>query len=294
MSQLESRESKSLFASDTATNIRIVVFVLVSLAMMTLDHRYRYLDTPRDALSTLVYPVQYAVQLPIKTWRWLSESLANRSTLLEENARLRNHQLLIDAQLQKLNALEEENRRLRMLLKSSASFQERVLISELLTIDFDPYRHQMVLNKGARHGVQVGQPLLDQRGVVGQISRVNTLTSSGILITDPNHSLPVQVNRNGLRTLAVGSGNFQELELPYVPNNEDIQVGDLLITSGLGGHFPRGYPVAKVARVEFDRGRPFARIVATPTAQLDRSREVLIITGNPEPESLLTSPLEQP
>jgi rod shape-determining protein MreC len=294
LSQIRHQESKHLFATDTVTNIRIIVFALVSLAMMTLDHRHHYLNALRDTLSTLVYPVQYVIQLPIRTGRWLSENLATRAALLEENKQLRQNQLLINARLQKLTALEEENRRLRMLLGSSVSFQERVLISELLTVDFDPYRHQILLDKGARDGIRVGQPLLDQQGIIGQISQANTLTSNAILITDPNHSLPVQVNRNGLRTLAVGTGNFQELELPYVPNNEDIQVGDLLITSGLGGHFPRGYPVAKIARVEFDRGNPFARIIATPTAQLDRSREVLIIADDPEPENPSVGPLKQP
>jgi rod shape-determining protein MreC len=230
-----------------------------------------------------VYPLQYLIQLPTEASGWLSENLASRSQLLDENAGLRRKQAFINTQLQKLTALETENRRLRMLLESSIERPERVLIAELLSVDFDPYRHQILLNKGTRHGVHVGQPLLDQQGIIGQIVHANTFTSTAILITDPNHALPVQVNRNGLRTLAIGTGHFQELELLHIPNNEDIQVGDLLITSGLGGRFPRGYPVAKVAKVEFDPARPFAHIIAQPTSQLDRSREVLLIISDPSP-----------
>jgi rod shape-determining protein MreC len=289
LSQLK-RNNHSLFAAETVTNIRLIFFVLISIALMTVDHRQHHLDDLRDALATLIYPLQYIIQLPFEGGSSLSRYLADRSTLLEENARLRQKQLLINAQLQKLTALEVENRRLRMLLESSANIQERVLIAELLTVDFDPYRHQILLNKGTRDGVHVGQPLLDEQGIIGQIIHVHTFTSMGILITDPNHAVPVQVNRNGLRTLAVGTGNFRELELPYIPNNGDIQVGDLLISSGLGGRFPRGYPVARVTRVEFDPGRPFAQIIARPTAQLDRSREILLIITSP---ATITRRLEQ-
>lgn len=280
MARLKSNQ-KPLFAAETAANIKVIVCVLASIVLMTLDHR-QHLSTVRGVLATAVYPWQYLVQLPARTGGWLSEHLQSRSTLLEENQRLRQKQLFINAQLQKLTALEAENRRLRLLLESSVNLGERVLIAELLTVDFDSYhRHQILINKGSLHGVHVGQPLLDQEGIVGQIVHANPLTSTAILITDPNHALPVQVNRNGLRTLAVGTGNFNELKLPYIPNNDDIQVGDLLVTSGLGGRFPRGYPVAHVTEVSFDPGQPFARITAKPTAWLDRIREVLLITTPP-------------
>lgn len=281
LAQLTHNPHKTLFARDTAVNVRLVIFVLASIVLMSADHRHR-LDHLRDALATLIYPLQYLIQLPGDTVHWVSETLQSRSALLEENRQLREKQLFVSAQLQKLTALEAENRRLRLLLESSAAIRERVLIAELLTVDFDPYRHQILINKGTRDGVLVGQPLLDERGVVGQIIYANTFTATAILITDPNHALPVQITRNGLRTLAVGSGSFHELELPYIPNNnDDVQVGDVLTTSGLGGRFPRGYPVARVTRVEPDPGRPFARIVARPTARLDRIREVLLIIDQP-------------
>lgn len=281
LSQLKRNNHKTLFAAETAANIRIILFALASIVLMTVDHRQHHLEGMRDALSTFIFPLQYLIQLPVEGGSWLSRYLANRNALLEENARLKERQLLINAQLQKLAALEAENRRLRMLLASSAHIQERALIAELLTVDFDPYRHQILINKGNRHGVHIGQPLLDEHGIIGQIIHASAFTSIGILITDPNHALPLQVNRNGLRTVAVGTGNFRELELPYIPNNGDIEVGDLLVTSGLGGRFPRGYPVARVTQVEFDAGRPFARIIAQPTAQLDRRWEFLLILISP-------------
>jgi len=279
--RINQNQSKPLFAAETAVNLRLFVFVLLSIVVMTLDHRHQHLDSVRNALATLVFPVQYAIQLPFDAAQRLSRSLASHATLLEENRRLRQKQVFINAQIQKLAALEAENRRLRMLLESSVNISERVLIAELMKVDFDPYRHRILLNKGTFHGVHAGQPLLDQQGIIGQIVHASTFTATAILITDPNHALPVQVNRNGLRTLAVGTGNFQELELPHIPNNDDIEVGDLLVTSGLGGRFPRGYPVATVTRVEFDPGRPFARITARPITELDRKREMLLIVDDP-------------
>jgi rod shape-determining protein MreC len=288
--------NKPLFSIDIAANIRVTIFALASIVLMMTDHRTQQLDALRDILATIVYPLQYAVQLPFAAVDRFYDNLIMHRELVDENERLRKKQLFIGAQLQKLNALEAENRRLRMLLESSGDVREQVFIAEVLAVDSDPYRHQILINKGTRQGVHPGQPLIDQQGVVGQIVHANTFTSSAILITDPNHALPVQVDRNGLSTLAVGTGNLQELELPHLPNNDDIKVGDLLITSGLGGRFPRGYPVARVTEVEFDPGHPFARIKAQPTAQLDRIREVLLVISEPLPQadSLSIGPFKQP
>ena len=290
MVTLKSDYRRPLFI-ETVTNLRLVVFVLLSIGMMLADHRYHQLEAVRDVLSTLIYPLQYLIQVPLKTRDWLTETLAGRETLLAENAELRRKQLFINAELQKLTALEAENRRLRTLLESTVNNQgERFLIAELLQVDFDPYRHQILLNRGTQQGVRVGQPLLDQQGIIGQIIEANTFTSRAILITDPNHALPVQLVRNGLRTLAVGTGNFQALELSHILNNADVQAGDVVVTSGLDGRFPRGYPVATVTKVEFDPTRPFARISAKPTAQLDRVREMLVLVS--EPNSAVPQPAQ--
>ena len=276
-----SRRIRYLFAVDPTITLRLGFWVALSIAAMTVDQRYHYLDGLRDILSTAVYPLHYLMRLPTDTRNWLTENLAGRADLLEENARLREKQVLLNAQLQRLNALEAENRRLRSLLESAVNAPERMLIAELLAVDFDPYRHHILLNRGRRHEVRVGQPVVDQHGIIGQIIRADPLTSTAILITDPNHALPIQIDRTGVRSLALGTGNFQELELPHIPNNEDVKVGDLLVTSGLGGRFPRGYPVGTITRVEFDPGSPFAHIIARPLAQLDRIREVMLLEGVP-------------
>lgn len=254
-----------------------MVFVLLSVALMTLDHRQHHLGTLRGGLSVLVYPLQFTVNLPGMTREWLGEAFSTRRGLQEENARLRTQGLVLKANLQKLSALQAENVRLRELLDSSFQVGERVLIAEIMAVDLDPYRHEVVLNKGERYGIYPGQPVVDADGIMGQIVHTGPLTSNAMLITDPNHAIPVQVNRNGLRSITLGIGSLSMLSLPHVPNNADIRVGDLLVTSGLGGRFPAGYPVAEVVGIVRDPGRAFAHIEARPMANLDRSREVLLI-----------------
>jgi len=244
---------------------------------MVLDHRFQYLNQVRAAISVIIYPIQSLVNLPVTAGEWMGESFSTRESLMAEVTTLKTQQLLYDVRLQKLAALESENMRLRQLLDSSFKVGERVLIAELLAVDMEPFSSQIVVNKGSGDGIYEGQPLLDAHGVMGQITRVGPLTSTAMLISDPNHAIPVVVNRNGLRTIAIGTGNPEELDIPHFPNNADIQVGDLLVTSGLGGRFPQGYPVASISAVEIDPGQPFARVTAKPAAHLQRSREVLLV-----------------
>lgn len=251
--------------------------MLASVVLMTVDHRQQTLDTVRAGLSMLMYPIQLLIDLPSTAGDWLEESFSTRRGLQEENARLRAQNLLVQARLQKSDALEAENRRLRELLDSSSKAGDRVLIAELMSVDFDPYQHQVLLNKGERDAVFVGQPVLDAYGVMGQIIRVTPFTATAILITDPAHAIPVQVNRNGVRGILVGTGSLAEVSLPHLTNSADIRVGDLLVTSGLGGRFPPGYPVAEVTMVDINSGHDFAQINARPLSHLDRSREVLLV-----------------
>jgi len=244
---------------------------------MVMDHKYKSLESLRAGLSVVVYPIQLSIELPGSISGWFSESLSSRRSLQEDNESLRTQHMMQEVQLQKLAALEAENIRLRELLDSSFKVGEKVLIAELLSVNLDPYKHQIVINKGEANDIYQGQPLLDASGVMGQIVHAGPYTSTAILITDTSHAIPVQVNRNGLRTIALGSGTINRLELPYIPNNADIKPGDLLITSGLGGHFPPGYPVAEVAAVQHDPGHAFSRVAATPLAELNRSREVLLV-----------------
>lgn len=251
--------------------------MLASIILMTVDHRQQHLDAVRGGISVVLYPVQFLINLPNTAGGWLQESLSTRRTLQEENARLRAQNLLLQARLLKFEALEAENLRLRELLESSFKAGDRVLIAELMSVDLDPYRHEVLLNKGTRERVYVGQPVLDAHGVMGQIVQVTPYTSTAMLITDPAHAIPVQVNRNGLRSIVIGIGSLRELSLPHIPNSADIRAGDLLITSGLGGRFPPGYPVAEVVSVASDSGHSFAQIIAHPLSHLDRSREVLLV-----------------
>lgn len=250
---------------------------MISIALITADHRAKHLENIRKGLTVLLYPVQYAINLPISTVSWISDSLTLRSTLSEQNMLLHDENLVLKARLQKFLALEAENVRLRELLDSSPKAGERVLIAELLSIDLDPFRRQVVINKGSNQDVFAGQPVLDAHGIMGQVIHISPLSSMVTLITDPSHAIPVQINRNGLRAIAIGIGSLNQLEIPHIPNNSDIQEGDLLVSSGLGGRFPPGYPVARILKIDRNPAVPFARITAEPTAQLERNKEVLLI-----------------
>jgi rod shape-determining protein MreC len=256
----------------------LLVLASLSLVLMTVDHRQHHLDSVRAALSVAVYPLQWLVNLPGSTGQWFRESLSTRRDLQEENASLRTQQLVLSTQLQKLESLETENMRLRALLDSSFQVGKRpMLIAELLSVDMDPYRHQIEINKGSLDRLYEGQPLIDSQGIMGQLIHVGPFTATAMLITDPSHAIPVQINRTGLRTIALGTGSIDRLDLPHIPTNADVRVGDLLVSSGLGGRFPPGYPVAEVTLVEQDPGNTFSTVEARPRANLDRSREVLLV-----------------
>ncbi len=254
-----------------------MTFVLASIILMTVDQRLHRLESLRAGLSTALYPLQHLVDLPTAGYNWLTEALSSRTHLLQENQTLRDERLQLQVRMLRYEGLRAENKRLKQLLDSSIKLEGHSLVAELLEVAPDPGKHQIVIDKGSRHGVFEGQPLLDATGIMGQILHVGPYSSTAILITDPDHALPVQVNRNGLRTIAVGTGDLHRLDLPHLPNNADIKIGDLLITSGLGGRFPADYPVATVSSVETNPGSPFAKVSATPTAHLDRSREVLLV-----------------
>lgn len=246
---------------------------------MTLDHRTTYVNTIRSSIAVLVYPFQYVVNFPANVGDWASESFTSRKTLKEDNAVLRTQNLILTTQLQKLNFIESENIHLRSLLESSKRVGERILIAELLSVDMDPYKQQVIINKGSTSGDDIysGQPFVDSKGVMGRLTHVSPLSSTALLITDASHILPIQVNRNGLRAIAKGTGDQTRLEIPHLPNNADIKVGDLLVTSGLGCVFPVGYPVATIVEINIDPSLPFAEVLAEPIAELDRSSEVLLV-----------------
>lgn len=225
----------------------------------------------------VVYPLIYAANLPASLSAKVRLRMATEAQLRDENTVLHRENLVLKGRLQQFDALEAENRRLRDLLGSSFKIGDRVLAAEILGVDLNPYRQQLMIDKGTTLGVYVGQPVLDANAVMGQVVRVDPLTATVLLITDADHTLPVRVSRNGLRTLASGTGTINRLELPHLTNNADIQVGDELFTSGLDGRFPAGYPVARVVEVRIEPGQPFATVVAEPNARLDRAREALLV-----------------
>ncbi|MDD2660496.1 MAG: rod shape-determining protein MreC [Methylococcales bacterium] len=283
---------KLLFATGPSLNTRLVLAVLASTILLTTEYRSPRLDPVRTTLSFFVDPLKYLVDLPTVLVGQAAESVSSYRTLKKENGRLREEQLIDQTRLLKFEALEKENIRLRALLENSFKLGEQVLVAELLSINTAPYEHIVVVNKGTRFGVHPQQPVLDANGVVGQVFRALPFTSEIMLITDPNHAIPVQVNRNGLLTIAVGSGQLNRLVLPYLPGNADIRPGDLLITSGLGGTFPQGYPVAVVDEFTSQPNKAFATITATPKALLDRNRELMIVWSKTKPVPLISKPVE--
>ena len=257
--------------------MRLALFAVLSLVLMTTDHRTHYLDEARGQLLMAIYPLQLVVDAPIKASSWVAERMSFRKTLVSENETLRNERLLLNSRLAKFADLEAENNRLRNLLDSSAKVADRVLIAEVLAVDLDPFSRRLVINKGTTNGVVVGQSLIDSNGIMGQVVSAGPVSSNALLITDPSHAMPVQLNRNGLRTVAVGTGSLNLLSLSHIPNNADVRVGDFVVTSGLGRRFPSGYPVGRVIGIERDRGQAFARVTVKPSAHLERNREVLLV-----------------
>jgi rod shape-determining protein MreC len=269
---------QSSFQQSDSLSLRAIFAVAICIVLMTVDHRFDTLSGIRSTIgSFLVYPIQYLVAAPGRISSWSGDNLASRNSLIAENAALHTQNLELMARQQLLLSLQQENTRLRELLHASSRVGESILIAEVLTVDQDYYKQQIVINKGADNNLYIGQPVIDATGVMGQVVELTEFSASVLLISDPGHALPVQINRNGIRSIVQGKGDPGELELLHIPNNTDIKAGDLLITSGLGGRFPPNYPVATITDVEIRPGQPFARVLAKPAAALDTSREVLLV-----------------
>ncbi|KHD11516.2 hypothetical protein PN36_04525 [Candidatus Thiomargarita nelsonii] len=263
-----------------ALSLRLIVFILASIFLIIADHRLDYLRIVRTHLLGLVYPIQYLVNLPIKTGQWLSVTASNRFLLIEEIDKLRAEKQLLQVTLQKFDALKNENERLRRLLGSPLKVGERVQMAEVLAVELEHSRRKITINKGKNDGVIVNQAVIDGHGVMGQVIHVGLFSSTVMLITDPEHELPVQVVRTGLRTIAKGIGAVNRLSLLGISNtglNTGIKVGDLIVTSGAGEKFPKDYPVGTVIDVTPDIGQPFASVQALPRAVLERNSEVLLV-----------------
>jgi len=276
---MASANSNSQFGTSfsPALGFRFLLLAVLSILLLVIDNRENHLDAVRKTIGAAVYPLRIVVDAPVSAWRWLDETTDSRSQLQLDKSRLSTERLLTQAKLQRYAALEAENARLRTMLEATARVRERVRVAEIMSVSSDPFRHVLVIDKGTRDNVYDGQAVIDAEGIIGQIIEAGVLSSQAMLISDPGHDLPVEVNRNGLRTIARGTGEFDRLDLPFLPNNADIEPGDLLVTSGRGGAFPAGYPVAIVESVTRIPQEPFAAVTATPAAALNQVREVMLI-----------------
>lgn len=259
---------------------------LLGLGFIAADYRFKWFEPVHGSLSVLATPFYWLADIPARLSNWGGDTLVSRGALVAENQRLRNESLVLKGKAQKMAALAAENTRLRELLNSSALLNDTVLVAELINVSPDPLRHQVVINKGASDGVFVGQPVIDAYGLVGQVTEVSHTFSRLLLIADTSQAVPVQVNRNGVRAIAEGTGRLDEMRLLHVAATTDIKPGDLLVSSGLGGRYPEGYPVATVVAVEEDPGQPFLEVVARPSARLDRSRHLLLVFKEQDKEQV--------
>jgi rod shape-determining protein MreC len=284
-------DPRPLLLGGPALGLRLIVLAGMAAGLMVADHRQHRLASVRDGIASLAYPIQYAVQAPVQAWSALSESFATKTRIEAENVKLSADNLVLRLKLLRFESLEQENQRLRAVRESSSRVVQRSLVAEIVRVDLDPFRQRVLVNKGTRDGVFRGQAAIDAAGIYGQVVRAGPMSSEIILISDPEHAIPVQVNRTGARSIALGTGRSGLLSLPYLPQNADVIVGDLLVSSGLGGVYPPGYPVGKVTAVTRDTGQPLLAIEAEPLAGLDRDPEILlvwfdnaVVEPGPEPE----------
>lgn len=289
----QSLDSRRLMIPGSVPVLSFLVFLIASIAIMFADQRFGYLEQLRSVLISGLYPLQRSIDAPFSAARWISDSLTTNSRLRQENARLVDEIREMRLRQNWLDALEMENARLRSASQETASMIDRYLVAELLRVGTGSLRHRVIVNRGTKDGVYEGQPALDAHGVFGQVTRVGSASAEIIMISDPAHSLSVLINRTSERTLAYGTGDQGNIVLRFLPSNADVMVGDLVVTSGLGGVFPRGYPVGKVMEVMEDPGGQGKRANVQPLARLTSDPEVLLVWYDKQEEELfLTEPTD--
>lgn len=269
-------------SSDSALSaLPLLMYLAIAIGLMVADHRHGFGAVARQQAALATRPIWWLASSPTRLFRAGTETLATRSQLQADNERKRHELQLAIARIHRLNAVADENVRLRRLLGGTRGYALDVRMAGIVDIDLDPFRQRLVLDAGAAEGVQVGQALIDSGGVMGQVVEAQSHRSVALLVTDPDHAVPVQIARSGLRTIAYGTGRSDRLLLPNIPQSADVKVGDLLITSGIGGRFPAGFPVATITKLNPDQLRLFVVGEATPAAHLDRGNEVLLINNLP-------------
>lgn len=268
---------KPIFGRGPSIQLRLILAVALSLLMLLVDQQQTYLQKLRNGLNTLVSPVYYMADLPGMALESGSTMFATRQQLLDRNRWLTRQHVLDSERLVQMEHLERENNRLRALLESPLRKDARKMVAEVVRVDADPNRLLVTLNRGSLDGVFIGQPVLDDRGIVGQVVELAATLCKVLMIADSTHGIPVRVARNEVRSIALGGGELDLLQLQHVPHSANILVGDKVVSSGLGGRFPEGYPVGEVVEVHGDLGRPFVEVKVKPEAQLDRLRYLLLI-----------------
>jgi len=255
-----------------------IIVLVVSIILMVIDSNTRWLAAPRNVMSVVLSPVQSLASIPAAFERFIDDAISSEPDVKIAYQNLRDEYFQLKAETLLLRTLQDENKDLRLLLDASERLNEKITLAELVNVSIDPYNHRVLIGRGLINKVYVGQAVIDDQGVIGQVTEVMPLSSGVMLITDPGHAMPVQVQRNGLRTIAFGTGDVSSLRVSYLNKNSDIEVGDVLISSGLGGRFPNGYPVATVSKVNVIEEEAYISVVASPIGKLDRSNHVLLLS----------------
>src|SRR5437764_2693423 len=276
------------FKRGPAPLVRLFFFASLSLALLVIDARFRYVEGLRSWLALAAYPLQRAATAPIDVAMRVGEYFSTQASLREENERLRERAAANAQDAQRYRAAEAEAAELRRLIGAGEKLPVQAAPAEVLYLSRDPYSHKVFIDRGSVQGIKAGSPVADDTGVIGQVTRVHPLLSEVTLLTNPDQAIPVQVVRNGLRAVAFGGGASGMIELRYMPANAEVQDGDRLVTSGIDGTYPPGLAVATVVRIERDVERSFARVYCKPSAGVERGRYVLVLTNEtarpPRPE----------
>jgi len=281
---MESTQSFRFFNRGPSPMVRLVFFAVLSMLLLFVDVRYRYLESTRSALSILVSPIQRVAAWPGLLWQQLGDFYITQSKqhdLITANEELNKQHQYDAAQLLQLQTLQAENQQLRKLVDLPLRAEYSTQMVEVSYAERDVFRRRLLVNKGENANIMLGQVVMDDAGIVGQITRVYPWLSEVTLITEKDHAVPIQVLRNGLRAIVFGSGDTSQLSLRYMPVGADVQTDDILVTSGIDGTYPPGIPVAKVIKVERDPAYPFASITCLPVAGVDNHRHLLVLSGIP-------------
>lgn len=285
-----SGSSTPRFGPDSGGTLRLLTYLALGVAMMVSDHRGGVLSRIRQTATVAIEPLWWLASQPARLFAFTEAAVSNQTRLNRENLALQQRLLLSQARIERLQALAEENQRLRALLGGTRGDRLAVQLASILGIDLDPVQQRIVLDVGADQGVHVGQAVIDAGGVLGQVSAVTPTRSTALLVTDPDHAVPVQSVRSGLRLIAYGTGHSDRLLVPNIPLSGDLKVGDDLLTSGIGGRFPAGFPVGRVVALAPDANHAFVEATLAPAARLDRSGDVLLVWNLPDTSEVVGPP----